>query len=106
MGLENEEDGTLLTEEESDGILIAGILKRSQLDEHEQNNIETAIQWLIIRSFQPAGIWNESFIKNLHKRMYDQVWSWAGKFRKSNKNLGVDWTVISIELKKLLDDAL
>ncbi len=37
--------------------------------------------------------------------MFGEVWSWAGQFRKSNKNIGVDWTIIGIELKKLLDDA-
>ena len=36
--------------------------------------------------------------------MYDEVWSWAGKFRKSEKNIGVSWFKISVELKILLDD--
>lgn len=36
--------------------------------------------------------------------MYGEVWKWAGKYRKSNKNLGVDWTLIAVELKNLLED--
>ena len=38
--------------------------------------------------------------------MFGNVWAWAGKFRKTNKNIGVEWVNIPIELKALLDDAL
>jgi Fic-DOC domain mobile mystery protein B len=46
----------------------------------------------------------EDFIKSLHKRMLGDVWAWAGQFRNSNKNIGVDWINIGAELRKLLDD--
>jgi Fic-DOC domain mobile mystery protein B len=36
--------------------------------------------------------------------MYGEVWSWAGEFRKTNKNIGVDKWQIPVELKSLLDD--
>jgi Fic-DOC domain mobile mystery protein B len=36
--------------------------------------------------------------------MFDQVWAWAGQFRKSNKNIGVDKVNIGIELRQLIDD--
>jgi fido (protein-threonine AMPylation protein) len=36
--------------------------------------------------------------------MLDTVWDWAGKFRKTDKNIGVDKHRIGIELRKLLDD--
>jgi Fic-DOC domain mobile mystery protein B len=36
--------------------------------------------------------------------MYGEVWTWAGKFRRSEKNLGIQWTQIGIELRRLLDD--
>ena len=51
-------------------------------------------------------ILSEKFIKELHKKMFSDVWSWAGKFRKTEKNIGVDWITIGIELKYLLDDSL
>lgn len=38
--------------------------------------------------------------------MYGDVWMWAGEFRKTDKNIGVDKWTISIALKELLDDAL
>lgn len=36
--------------------------------------------------------------------MFSKVWKWAGAFRKSGKNIGVDWHKISTELQTLLDD--
>ena len=37
--------------------------------------------------------------------MFKHVWKWAGKFRKTNKNIGVEYYMISTELRKLLGDA-
>ena len=36
--------------------------------------------------------------------MFENVWIWAGKFRKSEKNIGVNWININVDLKILLDD--
>jgi len=107
MGLELEylAGQTPLDEDEKDGLRIQTITTREELDEFEQKNIEQAIQWTLGRKIQMDKVFSESFIKSLHKRMYDEVWSWAGSFRKSNKNIGVDKWQISTELKKLVDDA-
>lgn len=108
MGLDLEYiDGqTPLDEDEKDGLLIATIATRGELDEFEQQNIEQAIQWALTRSFKPEAIFTQDFICNVHKRMYATVWKWAGEFRKTNKNIGVDKWQIPTELKYLLDDAL
>ena len=96
---------TPLDEDEKEGLLIESISSRGDLDEFEQLNIEKAIEWAISRKFVGKTILTEEFVKYLHIQMFGDVWSWAGHFRKSNKNIGVDWTHIGIELKKLLDDA-
>lgn len=36
--------------------------------------------------------------------MFGKVWEWAGDFRCSNKNIGVDWPQIPIELRQILQD--
>lgn len=106
MGLELEyiPGQTPLDEEEKDGLLIPTIATRGELDEFEQQNIEQAIQWSLQRKLKPHQILTEGFVKNLHKRMYGDVWAWAGGFRKTNKNLGVDRLQIGTQLKHLLDD--
>jgi Fic-DOC domain mobile mystery protein B len=106
MGLELKyEDGqTPLSEEEKEGLLIKSITTHGELDEHEQLNIEKAIEWIISIRLKKEKILSETFIKNLHKKMLGNVWAWAGEFRKSEKNLGVKWITIGVELKTLLDD--
>ena len=108
MGLEiNYLDGqTPLSEEELDGLKISSITTREELDEFEQFNIEKAIQWTFGKKIQPKDLLSEKFIKDLHKRMYGEVWKWAGSFRTSEKNLGIKSYLIPIQLKQLLDDAM
>lgn len=95
---------TPLSEEEMEGLLISAMSTRSELDEFEQQNIEQAVQWTMSRSFRPDLILAEDFIRTLHRKMYANVWAWAGEFRKANKNLGIDKFQIPTQLKNLLDD--
>ena len=108
MGLEfNNLDGqTPLSVEELDGLKILSISTREELDEFEQFNIEKAIQWTFGKKIQPKDLFSEKSIKDLHKRMYGEVWKWAGSFRTSEKNLGIKSYLIPVQLKQLLDDAL
>jgi Fic-DOC domain mobile mystery protein B len=96
---------TPLDEDEKEDLLINSISTRAELDEFEQKNIEDAIQWSLTRKFKAAQILSESFIKDLHKKMYGSVWKWAGQYRKTNKNIGVDKLEISTTLRSLIDDA-
>ena len=95
---------TPLDEDEKEGLLIPTITTREELDEFEQLHIEDAVNWTKKRSFNLTEILTEDFVKELHRRMFEGVWKWAGKFRTSNKNLGVDKHQIPIELRTLLID--
>lgn len=88
------------------GLRISTISNKKELDEFEQQGIESAIFYFSRKKIDLNNFLSEDFIKLLHLKMFGSIWSWAGKFRKLNTNIGVDWTVISIELKKLLDDCL
>ena len=108
MGLNIEYiDGqTPLSEEEKEGLRISSITTREELDEFEQLNIEKAIQWTFGKKIKTEQLFSEQFIKTLHRKMYGEVWKWAGEFRSSEKNIGIKSYLISIHLKQLLDDAL
>lgn len=97
---------TPIDEDEKIGLLIETIATRSELDEFEQQNIEEAMQWVLGSSLKPETILSESFLRNIHKRMFSQVWAWAGKYRLTNKNLGIDKWEITTATKSLCDDAL
>ena len=104
LALEYIDGQTPLDEDEKEGLLIPTIATRGELDEFEQQNIEQAVQWSLSRSFKAGAVFTEDFIRALHKRMYGNVWAWAGEFRKTNKNIGVDKWQIPTELRTLLDD--
>lgn len=108
MGLEiNYLDGqTPLSEEELNGLKILSISTREELDEFEQFNIEKAIQWTFGKKIQAKDLLSEKFIKDLHKRMFGEIWKWAGSLRTSEKNLGIKSYLIPVQLKQLLDDVM
>ena len=96
------EGATPIDKNEIEGLKFKHITKKSELDHLEQANITSGIQWMLKR--KGSDILNEQYLKELHKKLFGDVWEWAGKFRTTGKNIGVDPYVISIELRKLLGD--
>lgn len=98
-----EPDGaTPLTPEERRDLIPAHIAYRRELNEAEQENIARAQEWALSR--RRRDLLSEKFIRDLHKRMLGDVWRWAGKFRTSQRNIGMDYWLIPVELRQLLDD--
>ena len=104
LDLDYQQGQTPLDEDEKDGLRIETIATREELDEFEQQNIEQAVEWTLRRALKPQTILTEDFVRKLHKRMYGDVWHWAGEFRRTNKNIGIDKWQIPTELRNLLDD--
>ncbi len=106
MGLNFEyiEGQTPLDEDEKEGLLLKTVSTRGELDEFEQANIQDAIEWSIKSKINKDQLLSEDFILLVHKKMFGTIWEWAGTKRKTNKNIGVDKTQISVELQKLFDD--
>ena len=104
LALTYNEGQTPLEQDEKEGLRIKSITTQGELDEFEQLNIEKAVEWTIRANLKPEKVLTEKFVKNLHKRMYGDVWKWAGEFRRSEKNIGIAWTQIGIALRNLLDD--
>lgn len=98
------EGQTPLDEDEKDGLRVPQISTRGELDEFEQMGVENAIVWLHGAKLSIESILTQDFVKELHRKMFENIWAWAGEFRKTNKNIGVDKYVIPVELKTLLDD--
>lgn len=97
------DDATPLDAEEREGLLQTWITTRADLNEAEQANIDGAVAWTERR--RDADILTEGFVFELHKRMFGDVWSWAGSTRKTGKNIGIDPVQIHIQLGGLLRDA-
>lgn len=95
---------TPIGEDEKVGLRIKSISTQGELDEFEQQNIEHAILWLKKRKLKKDEILPEEFLRKLHKQMFGQLWLWAGEYRKTNKNIGVDKFQIAIQLRTLLNN--
>jgi Fic-DOC domain mobile mystery protein B len=106
LNLEYINGQTPIDEDEKEGLLIDIISTHGELDEFEQQNIEEAMQWAFRKKFKAEVVFTEEFIRMVHKKMYGNVWVWAGEFRKTDKNLGVSKFDIPVELKILCDDTI
>jgi len=91
--------GTPLAPQERDGLIPTHITTREQLNELEAANILQAIGWAFARK---RNVIDEAFLLGLHRRMLNHVWRWAGKYRVTERNLGVQPYRIQIELIALL----
>tara|TARA_R110000868_G_scaffold158036_4_gene385886 strand:+ start:51805 stop:52407 length:603 start_codon:yes stop_codon:yes gene_type:complete len=104
INFEYADGATPLDPDEVEGLIPQHMTIQAQLNEWEQDNILQAEQWLISRIIRLELLLTEKFMKTLHKKMFSDTWKWAGQFRKSNKNIGVEWQQIPTQLKLLLDD--
>lgn len=84
------------------GLIPQHITTQEELNAWEEKNIIEAEP----RAFKQKNILSISFMKKLHKRMFDKTWKWAGEFRTSEKNIGIHWVQIPMKLRELCDDVL
>jgi len=87
--------------DEAHALIPDHVQTRLELFAWEQANILEAQRWT--RRTRVSAL-DEATIRQLHRRMFDQTWEWAGHYRHSDKNIGVDWTDIPVEVQKLVDD--
>lgn len=100
--LEGEDEGTTpITAEERADLIPTHITLRSELNQVEQAGIDEAYVWAFSRK---RDVLSEDFLRQLHKRMFKDVWKWAGTFRTSPRNIGVGSWQISTELRTLIDN--
>ena len=95
----DDDAGTPLAPQERDGLIPTHVTTREQLNELEAANILQAISWAFARK---RNVIDEAFLLGLHRRMLNLVWRWAGKYRVTERNLGVPPYRIQIELIALL----
>lgn len=99
---------TPIDADEAEGLLQAHVSTRRELDELEEVNIQLGLEWAQRRAILGRGradVLTEAFLYELHRRMFSAVWAWAGRVRRTDKNIGVDKFTIRPEVRKLVDDA-
>jgi len=96
------EGSTPLDPNEAVDLIPDYISTQGELNTLEQANIVDAFVWAERANLN--DLLTATFILALHKRMFGDVWKWAGKQRGSNKNIGVSKERIMQELGVLLKD--
>lgn len=97
-----EEDGaTPLGAEEREGLKPSYVTTRGDLNAAEQQNILKARKWAFGRK---NNVLSRDYLNDLHQRMFGDVWSWAGTYRRTEKNIGVDSINIQVQLQELIDN--
>lgn len=103
MTFEDPEGATPLDPDEMAGLKFSHVTTRRELDELEQANIEQGLAWLSRR--RGGDILDDAFVRRLHVRLFGDVWEWAGTYRTTEKNIGIDPRQIAEQLRALLGDA-
>jgi Fic-DOC domain mobile mystery protein B len=98
----DDDANTPLTAEERDGLVPSYIALRHELNEAEQANIGDALSWTELRN---RDVLDRKFLNELHRRMFGNVWRWAGQYRNTARNIGVDAHRISTDVQQAIDDA-
>lgn len=98
----DDEANTLLTVEEREGLIPSYISLRHELNEAEQINIGVALRWAVARK---RDVLDRDLLSELHRRMFGEVWRWAGHYRTTARNIGVDAYRIAMDVQQAIDDA-
>jgi Fic-DOC domain mobile mystery protein B len=98
---------TPLEEEDLEGLIPDFVATRADLNQVEFENITKALPWAQrqARILGPEGILDYGFMLTLHRRMFGDVWTWAGTQRWRLTNIGVEPYLITTQSRLLLDDA-
>lgn len=102
---QNDENSTPLTDDELIGLRIRPTPSRNELNLFEMRNIAAAMdhpRWMAMTTFQ---LLDDLMLRRLHKDMFSDVWTWAGKYRTTEKNIGCDPIQIAVRVRELCDSA-
>lgn len=97
---------TPLDLDDIEGLIPDWVSTRGELNAVEQDNIIAAQLWARRRQWTVPVIADFQMMRQLHRRMFGDVWRWAGQWRGKDTNIGVDWYAIPTEMHQLEGDLL
>ena len=97
----DDDANTPLTAEEREGLIPSYVTLRHELNEAEQINIGAALRWTEVRK---RDVLDREFLNELHRRMFGDVWRWAGQSRMTARNIGADAYRITMDVQQAIDD--
>ena len=96
-----DDDATPLAPDEKRGLLPDFVGTRADLNRVEQQNIIQGARWAYARK---RNVLDVNFLCKLHQQMFGSVWDWAGTFRTSARNIGIEAAFITVSLHNMIED--
>ena len=82
---------------------IKSIRTRSELSEYEAKNIlKATVKYLAAPPSQRLAPFDYSWLLQVHREMFNDVWTWAGEPRTEDLTIGIPWGMIGQELGGLI----
>jgi Fic-DOC domain mobile mystery protein B len=109
MQLDGAEDGQTPVDPDDAQYLTAAyssIRTRDELNDAEATNIADALLWLEEQEVAPDDLLHQTFLRDVHRQMFCDVWTWAGQLRRRDTTIGVPPPQIQEQLQTLLGDVL
>jgi Fic-DOC domain mobile mystery protein B len=84
--------------------LIPALSTQAELNDFEALNIAEAVLWASRSRKVRRSILDRVLLSELHGRMFGNTWHWAGSYRLTAKNIGVEAWRIPVEVENLVGD--
>lgn len=94
---------TEVSAEERAELIPTWIATRGELFAAEEANI---FQGTLGLAPATAVLLDDLYLRRLHTRMFNEVWKWAGRYRRLETNLGIDPLEIPVAVRALVADAV
>jgi Fic-DOC domain mobile mystery protein B len=100
---EEPEYATPLSPDDQKGLIPTWITTKGDLNIAERDNIIGGLGWAKRRRSKPMTIATDEFSRRLHQAMFGKVWKWAGTYRQTTLNIGVEPWLIAKGCAELFD---
>lgn len=107
QGLFDEPEGaTPLDPDQAQQLIPSWVATRADLNAVERENISRAVAWASSRNGPKTLqlLMRDSMMRDLHARMFGDVWKWAGQYRLHDTNIGASWPYVPTQVHDLLAD--
>jgi Fic-DOC domain mobile mystery protein B len=103
VAFDSQDGGTPIDPNEAEG-LIPSLSTQQELNEFELLNIEEAIRWAASNRQVRTNLLSSGTLQLLHRKMFDKTWRWAGRFRTTQKSIGIEAYRIGMEVENLTEN--
>lgn len=99
---------TPIDPDDAAGLIPTWVATRADLNNVEQANISKAITWASSKHapHTVSALMTDQTMRGVHKRMFGDVWKWAGRYRRHDTNIGAHWPHIQTQVRDLLADVV